>query len=85
LRNLYRRESEGVRETGRLRLVDETLEYEKTPGGPVKIPFNIVGDLFSHSSAAKFAEASERLIMSHIHGYLRPVEDAIEAILQSVK
>ena len=68
-----------------LHLVEATQAYEKTPKGLYKIPFDLVADLFTLSSATIMAEASERLAMSHINQYLSPVEDAFEEILQSVQ
>lgn len=68
-----------------LHLVETTRDYEKTAKGKYKIPFDLNVDLFGPASAAILAEASERLVMSHIKEYLEPVEVAIEGILNSVQ
>lgn len=68
-----------------LHLVEATRDYEKTPKGKYKIPFDLNVDLFRPASAAILAKASERLVMSHIKEYLEPVEEAIERILHSVQ
>jgi hypothetical protein len=68
-----------------LHLIDASREYEETSKGRRKIPFDLTADLFTSASGAVMAEASERLAMSHIDGYLVPVNKAIEGILQSVR
>lgn len=68
-----------------LHLVEATREYEQTKKGKCKIPFDLKAGLFSSASAAILAAASERLAMSHIDGYLGPVETAIKRILRSVQ
>lgn len=68
-----------------LHLVEATREYEKTPKGTYKIPFDLAADLFTPASAVIMAEASARVAMSHISQYLERVEEAIEQILLSVQ
>lgn len=68
-----------------LHLVEAERDYEKTAKGKYKIRFDLNVDLFSPASAAILADASERLVMSHINEYLEPVELGIERILNSVQ
>ncbi|WP_250486561.1 DUF4365 domain-containing protein [Caballeronia sp. GaOx3] len=67
-----------------LHLVEATRDYDKTPTGWYKIPFDLAADLFTPGSAAVImAEASERVAAAHVRRHYEHTEEAIQALMES--
>lgn len=67
-----------------LHCVSRAKEYPSTPGGRVRIDFNLEKDKFGARSARIIREGTDREILKELEEYLAGVHSAVESLLVSV-
>lgn len=65
--------------------ISKKLEYHRTPERAVRIDFDLVNEIFSSATAARFSKASADAVMEHILPLLEKVNHGAEVILEFLR
>jgi hypothetical protein len=65
--------------------ISKKVVYHRTPEGRVRIDFDMVKEIFSSATAARFAKASDDVAMEHILPLLEEVNQGAEVILEYLR